>query len=499
MDAVKTVGLLGGGVIGGGWAARAVLNGMDAVICDTDPEAERKVFEVIENARRAYSMLTLAPLPQPGAWRIVRTLEEAADGADFIQESLPEREDLKIRLLAQAERAMRPDVVIGSSTSGLLPTRLQSGLRHPERFVVGHPFNPVYLMPLVEVCGGARTSELTKDRAAAFYTRIGMRPLRVRKEIDGFVADRLMEALWREALWLVHDDIATAEEIDDAMRFGPGLRWAFMGTFLVYRIAGGEPGMRHFMAQFGPSLKWPWTKLMDVPELDDALLDKIVAQSDAQAAAQPGDNSIRGLERLRDACLVSIMQALKSNDFAAGHVLAAYERGLWQSPGKQAQALRADTKPLRLLDGRVEPGWLDYNGHMNESRYLQVFSNSSDVLLGMIGADMDYVARGHSYYTAETHLTHVRELRKDAAFYVTAQILGADEKRLHVWQTMYRAEDDAVVATGEHMYLHVDSKAGRACPALPEVRAKLDPIVAAHANLPHPPNAGRGIGMRAKA
>ena len=492
---VKKVGLLGGGVIGGAWAARAVLNGMDAVICDTDPEAARKVAEVMENARRAYSMLTIAPLPKPGTWRIVRTLEEAAEGADFIQESLPEREDLKIRLLAQAETAMRDDVIIGSSTSGLLPTRLQSGLKHPERFVVGHPFNPVYLMPLVEVCGGALTSEKTRQDAASFYTSIGMRPLHVRKEIDGFIADRLMEALWREALWLINDDIATAEEIDDAMRFGPGLRWAFMGTLLVYRIAGGEPGMRHFMNQFGPSLKWPWTKLMDTPELTEALLDKIVAQSDAQA----GDVSIRDYERLRDSCLVSIFQALKTNDYAAGQVLANYEKQLWAGQAKTSVAASITNEPLRLYEGRVEPGWLDYNGHMNESRYLQVFSTASDGLLQLIGADVGYVERGHSFYTAETHIIHVREMRADAPFYVTTQILAADEKRMHVWQTIYRAEDDLVAATGEHMYLHVNSAAGKACPMLPEVADKLAPIVTAHANLPRPANAGRSIGIRPKA
>jgi carnitine 3-dehydrogenase len=494
MQDIKRVGLLGGGVIGGAWAARAVLNGMDAVVCDTDPEAERKVFEVIENARRAYAMLTLAPLPAPGACRIVRTLEEAADGADFIQESLPEREDLKIRLLAQAEAAMRPDVVIGSSTSGLRPTRLQSGLKHPERFVVGHPFNPVYLMPLVEVCGGAQTSDETKQRAMAFYRRLGMHPLHVRKEIDGFIADRLMEALWREALWLVRDDIATTEEIDDAMRFGPGLRWAFMGTMLIYRIAGGEPGMRHFMAQFGPSLKWPWTKLMDVPELDEALLDKLVAQSDAQAGAA----SIRDLERLRDSCLVSIFQALKANDYASGRTLAAYEKSLWAAQGKDAVAIAIEPEPLRVYQGRVEPGWLDYNGHMNESRYPQVFSTSADALLALIGADMDYVARGHSFYTAETHIMYVNEMRANTPFHVTAQILGADAKRLHVWQTIFRTADNAVVATGEQMYLHVDAKLGRAAPMLPEIQAKLDPIVAAHANLPRPANAGRAIGMKPK-
>jgi carnitine 3-dehydrogenase len=492
MDAIRTVGLLGGGVIGAGWAARAVLNGMDAVICDTDPEAERKVAEVVENARRALSMLTLAPLPAPGTWRVVRRIAEAVAAADFVQESLPEREDLKIALLAEAEGAMRPDVIIGSSTSGLLPSRLQAGLRHPERFVVGHPFNPVYLMPLVEVCGGARTSAATTEAAAAFYRRLGMRPLLLRREIDGFVADRLMEALWREALWLIHDDVATAAEIDDAVRFGPGLRWAFMGTFLIYRIAGGEPGMRHFLAQFGPSLKWPWTKLMDVPELDAALLDKIVAQSDAQA----GDASIRALERLRDSCLVGILQALKANDTAGGAVLARYEKALWAAQARATVTAGPSTGLLRLFEGRVEPGWIDYNGHMTESRYLQVFSHAADGLLAMIGADTEYVARGHSYYTAETHIMHLGEMPKDAPFYVTTQILGADEKRLHIWQTLHRAADDAAAATCEQMLLHVDAKAGRVCPALPEVRAKLDPLAAAHAGLPRPAQAGRAIGMK---
>ncbi len=489
MDAIRTVGLLGGGVIGAGWAARAVLNGLDAVICDPDPDAERKVGEVIENARLALSRLTLAPLPPPGQWRIVRNLAEAAAPADFVQESLPEREDLKIALLAEAERALRPGVVIGSSTSGLLPTRLQSGLQHPDRFVVGHPFNPVYLMPLVEVCGGSRTSSETRETAAGFYRRLGMQPLMVRREIDGFIADRLMEALWREALWLIHDDVATAAEIDDAIRFGPGLRWAFMGTFLLYRIAGGEAGMRHFMAQFGPALKWPWSKLTDVPELDGPLLNRIVAQSDTQA----GDLSIRELERLRDSCLVGIIQALKANDYGAGAVLAQHERGLWGARPHQPTPPDGAAGPLRLFSGRVEPGWIDYNGHMNESRYLQVFSQASDALLGLIGADPDYVANGHSYYTVETHMQHLRELRRDASFHVTVQVLGADAKRLHIWQTLYRSADDVPAATCEQMLVHVDTRSGRASAALPDVRSRLDELVAAHAGLPRPSDAGRAI------
>jgi carnitine 3-dehydrogenase len=491
--AIKSVGLLGGGVIGAGWAARCALNGHDIAVCDLDPEAERKISEVMTNARRAWSRLTLAPLPAAGSIRVVKTIEAAAEGADFIQESLPEQEALKISLLARADKVAPPDVVIASSTSGLLPSRLQSGLAHPERFVIGHPFNPVYLMPLVEVCGGARTSDTTKESATRFYRALGMHPLLLRKEVDGFVADRLMEALWREALWLIHDDVATAAEIDDAVRFGPGLRWAFMGTLLIYRIAGGEPGMRHFMAQFGPALKWPWTKLMDVPELDEALLDKIVAQSDAQAGAA----GIRELEQLRDDCLVAILQGLRTQDYAAGAVLDRFEKTLWAAGHRSEFDIEKSdlTKPLRLHETRVEPGWVDFNDHMTESRYLQVFGDATEVLLRVIGVDPDYHRGGHNYYTVETHLRHLREVEGGTPLHVTTQILGTDDKRIHVFHSLYRSDDDTLLATAEQMQLHVDTRASRACAAAPQVLARVQRIATAHRPLARPAGSGRAIAL----
>jgi carnitine 3-dehydrogenase len=324
MAEVRTVGLLGGGVIGGGWAARFLLGGADVQLFDPDPQAERKLGEILANARAAWTSLTDAPLPAEGSWRIVGSAAEAVQGADFVQESAPERLELKQGLLAEADAAAAPEVVIGSSTSGLLPTALAASMAHPERLVVGHPFNPVYLLPLVEVCGGERTSAATIERAKAVYASVGMKPLHVRKEIDGFVADRLLEALWREALWLVNDGVATIEEVDDAIRYGAGLRWSFMGTMLTYRIAGGEGGMRHFMAQFGPALQWPWTHLMDVPDMTDELIDRIAEQSDTQADGA----SVRELERLRDRCLVAVMQGLRSVPYGAGEVLADYETRL---------------------------------------------------------------------------------------------------------------------------------------------------------------------------
>src|SRR5690348_11735136 len=371
------VALLGGGVIGSGWAARFLLNGVDVRLYDPDPEAERTLAGVLENARRAYRRLTLAPLPAEGRLVIAGSPEAAVEGADLVQESAPEREPLKRELLARAGDAAPADAVIASSTSGLLPSRLQEGVRHPERVVVGHPFNPVYLLPLVEVCGGAGTGAAAVDRAAAAYRAVGMRPLVVRREIDGFVADRLMEALWREALWLVADDVATVDEIDDAIRFGAGLRWASMGTFLTYRLGGGDDGMRHFMKQFGPALQLPWSRLTDVPDLDDVLLDKIVAQSDAQV----GTLSVAELKRIRDDCLVAVLLGLKGAGYGAGEVVALTERELFERAGPDRASGPLPDGRLRLHEVLVEPAWIDYNGHMTEYRYLEVMADTTDAFL----------------------------------------------------------------------------------------------------------------------
>ena len=322
---IERVACIGGGVIGSGWAARFVLNGIDAAVYDPDPETGRKAREVLDNAERAFRRLFGDERPTPGTLRITTSVVDAIDGAGFIQESVPERLDLKRTVLAEVDAAAPPDVVIASSTSGLLPSDMQRDLAHPGRMLVGHPFNPVYLLPLVEVVGGRATTPTALERAHDAYASIGMKPVQVRKEIDAFIGDRLQEALWREALWLVHDGIATVEEIDDVIRYSFGLRWAQMGVFQVYRVAGGEAGMRHFMEQFGPCLAWPWTKLTDVPDLDAELVDRITKQSDAQAAGL----SIRELERIRDDNLVGIMEALErggESGWGAGDLLREARR-----------------------------------------------------------------------------------------------------------------------------------------------------------------------------
>jgi len=495
MAGINKAACIGGGVIGGGWIARFLLAGIDVNVFDPHPDAGRIVGDVIANAEKAYAMLTGAPLPPRGRLNFCKTLHEAVADADWIQESVPERLELKRGVLNEIDAAARPNALIGSSTSGLLPTDLQRDMKHPERLFVAHPYNPVYLLPLVEIVGGKRTSAATIRAAMERLPPIGMKGVHIAKEIEAFVGDRLLEALWREALWLIHDDICTVETLDDVIRYSFGLRWAQMGLFQTYRIAGGEAGMRHFLAQFGPCLAWPWTKLTDVVDLDDALIEKIGRQSDEQAAGL----SIRELERIRDENLVGILQALKGGHggkgWGAGKLLKDFEQSLWAQGGGTSVSFDP-SKPLRLIETKVSPAWVDYNGHMTEHRYLQVFGDTSDALLHLIGVDLAYVEAGQSYYTVETHIRHLGEAKLGQAIHSTCQILSVDEKRLHVFHTLYSTATGEALATAEHMLLHVDSKAGKAIPAPAAVFDKAKGIAQAHAVLAVPEGAGRQVGQK---
>lgn len=304
---IKTFAALGSGVIGSGWVARALAHGLDVVAWDPAPGAEQALRHRVANAWPALVQQGLATGAAQERLRFVSTIEECVRDADFIQESAPERLELKLELHGKASAAAKPQALIASSTSGLLPSEFYEGATHPERCVVGHPFNPVYLLPLVEVVGGRHTALEAVQAAIEVYRTLGMRPLHVRKEVPGFIADRLLEALWREALHLVNDGVATTGEIDDAIRFGAGLRWSFMGTFLTYTLAGGDAGMRHFMHQFGPALQLPWTYL-PAPALTEQLIDDVVAGTSAQL----GEHSIGALERYRDDCLLAVMDAVKA-------------------------------------------------------------------------------------------------------------------------------------------------------------------------------------------
>ncbi|WP_185985451.1 carnitine 3-dehydrogenase [Aureimonas mangrovi] len=486
---ISKAACVGVGVIGAGWVARLVLSGVDVAIFDPSPQAKRIVEEVLANAARAYEGLYRARLPERGTLRFATSIADAVEDADFVQESVPERLDFKRQVLAEINASAKPDAIIGSSTSGLLPSDLQEGMSHPERLVVAHPFNPVYLLPLVEIVGGKATSPEAVDRARALYAALGMKPVVISREIEAFVGDRLLEALWREALWLVKDDVASVEEIDDVIRYSFGLRWAQMGLFQTYRIAGGEAGMRHFLGQFGPALKWPWTKLMDVPDLDEALVEKIATQSDEQAAGL----SVRDLERIRDDNLVAMIRALSEQQGGEGWGAGALRNAA--DADLAARAGGATAAPLRLHSGTVPAEWIDYNGHMTEHRYLQVFGETTDALLAHIGVDEAYLAGGHSFYTVETHLMHLGEMRKGAAFEATTQILSCDGKRLHVFHILTNA-DGREVASAEQMLLHVDTRAGRAVPAEGTVAARVAELAEAHRPMAWPAAARRHVGQR---
>ena len=316
--------VIGGGVIGGGWAARFLLHGWDVQVFDPDPQADRKIGEVLANARASLPKLADVAMSVEGTLTLHSDLALAVSGATWITEAVPERLDLKHKVYAQIQAAASSDAIIGSSTSGFKPSALQQGAAIPGQILVAHPFNPVYLLPLVEVVPSPANAPETIAKAKDILTAIGMKPLHVRKEIDAHIADRFLEAVWREALWLVKDGVATTEEIDDAIRFGFGLRWGQMGLFETYRVTGGEAGMAHFLAQFGPALHWPWTKLTDVPELTDELVRTIADQSDAQS----GKYTIRELERIRDDNLVGMMRALKERNWGAGALLNEHDARL---------------------------------------------------------------------------------------------------------------------------------------------------------------------------
>ena len=484
----KTAAIIGGGVIGGGWAARFLLNGWDCRVFDPDPQAERKIGEVMDNARRSLPGLTDVALPAQGKLTFCASIAEAVAGAEWIQESVPERLEIKHATFAEAQAACDETAVIGSSTSGFKPSELQQGAIRPAQIMVAHPFNPVYLLPLVELVTTNADVALV-ETAKTTLSSLGMHPLHLKKEIDAHVADRFLEAVWREALWLVKDGIATTEEIDDAIRYGFGIRWAQMGLFETYRVAGGEAGMKHFMAQFGPCLTFPWTKLMDVPEFTEELVDLIAGQSDAQS----GHHSIRELERIRDNNLVTMMRGLKAQDWGAGALINAQEKEMRKGTVHAAVAADLDADALVETAHRTVPlDWTDYNGHMTESRYLQAFADATDRFMAIIGCDAAYIKSGGSYFTAETHIRHIDEVHAGATVTIRTRVVMGEGKKMHLFHEMM--EGERMLATGEHFLLHVSLESRKPTPPAPHIEAALVRFAKGHAALPTPDGLGRAIG-----
>ena len=299
---VRRVGVIGTGVIGGGWAAHFLRMGLDVVAFDPAPGAEDRLRRQVADAWPTLERLGLRDGADQARLSFASDLGGAAAGVAFIQESTREDGPTKIGILAEIDAAADPSTVIASSTSGFSMTMLQRDAVHAERMVVGHPFNPPYLIPLVEVVGGERTDPAVVDWAVAFYTHVGKYGLKMTRELPGFLGNRLQEAMWREALHMVAAGEATVEEIDASITYGPGLRWPLMGPCLTFHLAGGQGGMGYMLDHFGAALLEPWTRL-DAPELTPELRQRMVDGCLREAAGR----SITDLERERDAFLVELL------------------------------------------------------------------------------------------------------------------------------------------------------------------------------------------------
>jgi carnitine 3-dehydrogenase len=296
---------VGAGVIGGGWAAYFLARGYRVVAWDPAPDAERRLRHVVDSAWPALTELGLAPGADLGNLTVQTDLAAAVADTDLVQESAPEDLDLKIKLLADIDAVTASHVVISSSTSGYGMSEMQGSCVHPERTVVAHPFNPPYLVPLVEVVGGSRTALDVVQWTADFFRHAGKSVITMDKEVPGFVANRLQEALWREALHMVAAGEATVEQIDLSITDGPGLRWPVQGPMMTFHLAGGQGGMAHMLDHFGPSLQSPWTRLV-AAELTSELRDEVVAGCEREAAGRTIDDLVAE----RDRGVIAVLRAL---------------------------------------------------------------------------------------------------------------------------------------------------------------------------------------------
>jgi 3-hydroxyacyl-CoA dehydrogenase len=301
---IREVSIVGTGVIGASWAAFFLAKGFDVVATDVAPNAEASLRRFIEDAWPALDRLGLAAGASPMRLVFTADLAEAVKGADLVQENGPERIDFKKKLYGQLDELLSADVIIASSSSGLTMSEIQSACRlHPERCVIGHPFNPPHLVPLVEIVGGAKTSEATIERASEFYASLGKQTVRLHKEVPGHVANRLQAALAREVYYLVADNVVSVTDVDKALSWGPGLRWGIMGQVLLNHLGGGQGGIEHFFDQFtGPMTAW-W-KVLGSPELTAEVRRKLIDGLHAEV----GSRSIPELEAQRDEILLGLLE-----------------------------------------------------------------------------------------------------------------------------------------------------------------------------------------------
>ena len=303
---IKKVSIIGTGVIGAGWIIRCLAHNKKVIAYDKDIKLKKKLIVEIKRAWPFIKKLFNKKKLNLKNFKYVSTIEEAVKTADFIQECATENYNLKTKLMKNIGKFAKPNAIISSSSSGLLPTKIYSKCKNPSRTMIGHPFNPVYLCPGVEIVPGKKTNKFFLNKAKKFYKSISMNPIMVKKELPGYLSDRLQEALWREALHIVNEGYATTEDLDRAIEDGPGMRYSLMGTFLTFHLAGGKAGMKHMLKQFGPALKLPWTKLK-APKLTKKLSSKVIKGTKQQSKGK----SVASLSNIRDEYLVNLLKMRK--------------------------------------------------------------------------------------------------------------------------------------------------------------------------------------------
>lgn len=302
-SSIDKIAIIGTGVIGSGWTLRLLAKKKEIYVFE--PSIKQKKFLLDEIKRTTKSLKNFYKISTISTKKLYfkKTIRDAVKDVDLIQENVPENEKIKKKIVKEISKWSKPNAIIASSSSGLLPSRIQSACKNPARFIIAHPFNPVYLLPLVEIVKGGKTKLDYLKKSEIFYRSLGMVPLILKKEVEGYLSDRLQESMWRESLHIINENIASTDDLDKAIIHGPGLRWSLMGTFLTFHLAGGKMGMRHMLNQFGPSLKLPWTKLK-APKLTKKLSNRIIKGTKKQSKGK----SIKELTTIRDNFLIDLLK-----------------------------------------------------------------------------------------------------------------------------------------------------------------------------------------------
>ena len=305
-DSQDTIAVIGTGVIGTGWIIRFLFNKKKVKVFDPSKKQKKFLLNEIKRTSKALERFYAKKINLEKQLFFCNSVQETVKNVALILENAPENEKLKTKVIKDISLSAPKSAIIASSSSGLLPSKIQAQAKNPERVLIAHPFNPVYLLPLVELVPGKKTTKANILKANRFYSKIGMKTLTLKKELPGYLSDRLQESMWRESLHIINEGYASTKDLDDAIIYGPGLRWSLMGTFLTFHLAGGESGMKHMLEQFGPALKLPWTKLK-APKLTDNLKKKIIQGTKIQSK----NKSIENLSNLRDNFLIDLQKLLK--------------------------------------------------------------------------------------------------------------------------------------------------------------------------------------------